>query len=329
MAQRVLKAMLLGKLKGMRIALLTMALMGTGLVWIASRGSAAGQESGNPRSATGVRAPASKDEEAIQGVWKLVNLEQVSHQPTEEEKDAWRAGAVTITIRGNKLTFDADKSFMYFRLDPSQSPNLITLEVPDGPNKGRPVPAIYRLDCDDLMICQGRLGDTQPPAGFSVTDRRPGTFPTLWTFKRRPSLSESFRATVYEVVKDADVLVTRIEVESLPGATVEVVADKPGRGGVLVVAPGEPDKPAHTQLTILADHVEWKAGPTNVLKFMMGIKAGAASSTMSDTGPMPEAKRLADVLTMALQPGEYKYGVATKLVTYKDVTYSLVVKRPG
>ena len=51
-------------------------------------------------------------------------------------------------------------------------------------------------------------------------------------------------------------------------------------------------------------------------------------SSMSDTGPMPDAKRLADVLTVAIKSGEFKYGMATKLATYKDVTYSLVVKKP-
>src|SRR5262249_28330796 len=69
LTQGVLKAMLLGKLNGMGIALLAMALVGTGLVWIASRGSAAGQEPANTRSATGARNPAQRDEERLQGVW--------------------------------------------------------------------------------------------------------------------------------------------------------------------------------------------------------------------------------------------------------------------
>jgi hypothetical protein len=116
----------------------------------------------------------------------------------------------------------------------------------------------------------------------------------------------------------------------VPEASVEVVADKPGRGGlgVFVLAPDQPGGAAHTQVTIFADHVEWKAGPTNVLKFIMSIKGGAGGSSMSDTGPMPDAKRLVDVLTVAIKSGEYKYGMATKLATYKDVTYSLVVKKP-
>lgn len=43
---------------------------------------------------------------------------------------------------------------------------------------------------------------------------------------------------------------------------------------------------------------------------------------------MPEGMRLVDVVKVLIKPGEYRYGVATKLVTFKDVTYSLVVKNP-
>jgi RNA polymerase sigma factor (sigma-70 family) len=156
----------------------------------------------------------------------------------------------------------------------------------------------------------------------------------IWQTRTRAEvtapLESGFRSTVHELMKDASLIVTQIEVETLPGASVEVVADKPGRGGggVFNLAPGKPGGLAHTEVTIFADHVEWKAGSTNVLKFIMSIKGGAAFSSMSDTGPMPEAKRLADVLTVTIESGEYKYGMATKLATYKDVTYSLVVKKP-
>ncbi len=81
-------------------------------------------------------------------------------------------------------------------------------------------------------------------------------------------------------------------------------------------------------MTIVADQVEWKAGSTNVLKFLMTLKAGAGTATSSDTGPIPVGKRLADMLALAIKSGDYTYGVPTKLAKYKDVTYSLVVKRP-
>ena len=46
-----------------------------------------------------------------------------------------------------------------------------------------------------------------------------------------------FRSTVHELIKDASIIVTRIEVETVPGARVEVVADKPGRGGGVFCSP--------------------------------------------------------------------------------------------
>ncbi len=226
--EEVMKRMLLTKLKGIGIALLTMALTGAGLLWMASRGPAIGQETANTRAATGAEASVDGDEERLQGVWTLVNLEQVGHRPTEEEKRAWKSGQFTITVRGNRLTYDADKSFMHFRLDPSQSPKLMTLEVTDGPQKGRHVPAIYRLDGDDLMICQGRLGDEEPPAGFSVEARRPGTFPTLWALRRRSSPPESDRA-----VEGAD--------RSRDESDTDAYAALPGkRQSVFGGGPGEP-----------------------------------------------------------------------------------------
>ena len=141
-------------------------------------------------------------------------------------------------------------------------------------------------------------------------------------------LDESFRATVHEVINDESAIVTQIEIETLPGAWAEVVSDKAGRGGGGVAAPTEPNERSHIRVIIFGDHVEWKASSTNALKFMINVKAGGASTTVSHTGPMPEAKRLVDVLTVAIKPGEYKYEAATKLAAFKDVTYSLVVKKP-
>ncbi len=157
----------------------------------------------------------------------------------------------------------------------------------------------------------------------SAVDQEPGRTRSV---KRKPDLSANFRATVDQMIKDPGVVVTRISIESLPGATVQVVADRPGTGGGLVVASGDAGKPAHTQLTILADHVD--AGPTGTLKFLMTLRARGASSTTSSTGPMPEGKRLADQFKLAIQPGVFRYGKAAKLVKFGDGTYSLVVKKP-
>ena len=139
---------------------------------------------------------------------------------------------------------------------------------------------------------------------------------------------ESFRVTVNEVNNDDSALVTQVEIETLSGSRIEVISDKANRGGGSVTAPTQTNGPSRTQIIIFADHVEWKFGSTNALKFMMKLKGGSAGSSFSNTGPMVDGKRLADVLTVAIKPSEYKYGVATKLVTFQDVTYSLVVKKP-
>ena len=53
---------------------------------------------------------------------------------------------------------------------------------------------------------------------------------------------------------------------------------------------------------------------------MLAYKVGKLSSSTSKTAPMPAgAKRLADLLKVPIKSGEYEYGAATKLVTFKDV----------
>ena len=122
-------------------------------------------------------------------------------------------------------------------------------------------------------------------------------------------------------------IVSQIEIETLPGSWVEVVSDRAGRGGGAVAATTQSNGPSIVKIIIFAYHLEWKPGSTNALKFMLKLKAGAAVTSSSDTGPMPEAKKLADVLNVVIKSGEFKYEVARKLAVYKDVTYSLVVKK--
>ena len=317
----VLKAMWLGKLKSVGLAVVAMVAVGSGVAWVAPKGTAAGQDA---KQEVPPRDLALKDQEAMQGVWQVVNIEQVSHQPTQDERDYWASGAMTITIRGNRLTFDADKSFQDFILDASRNPKRITMVVADGPNKGRHVPAIYRLTGDDLVIAQGRLGEFLSPIAFSIEPRRPGTFPTVWHLRRKPPLSEKFRVSVYKVIDDPGAVVARVDVEGVPGAMVKATSERPGQGGVQVRLP---DDSAPAQLTILADRIRWQ-GSSDVLKFQMTLKAGAASSTTSSTGPVSGGKPSEGVLKLDLRPGFYPYDEPIPLLTCRGITYRFVVKKP-
>lgn len=137
----------------------------------------------------------------------------------------------------------------------------------------------------------------------------------------------AFRVTVDEVLAEHGTIVSRIEIETRPGLMVKVVADKANRGGGSVGTPARPGAPSRTQMIIFADQVQLVAGATNGLKFIMKL-TGAGAATMTTTGPMPGGKALKDVLKIAIKSGEYEYGEPTKLVTYDDVTYNLVVDEP-
>ncbi|MDG3008146.1 hypothetical protein [Paludisphaera mucosa] len=143
----------------------------------------------------------------------------------------------------------------------------------------------------------------------------------------------SFRVSVQEVLRDGDTIVSRVEIETAPGASVRVVSDKPNRGGLAAAAPdtARPDgAPAVVRLTLLGDHVVWKAGQVDALKFMLHLDGDSGRATFSETGPIPPSKKtLADVLSMALEPGVYREGTSAKLVTVGETTYSVLVGGPN
>jgi uncharacterized protein (TIGR03067 family) len=123
----------------------------------------------------------------IQGVWTVVELHQVVHKPTEEEKEFLKTGKFKVTITVDKLIFSPDKSAANYQLDPSRNPKVLKLYDPKSKSRKPIALAIYDLKGDDLRICIGRepdQGDPEPPAGFDIKKAKPGTFPTLFVLKR-------------------------------------------------------------------------------------------------------------------------------------------------
>jgi hypothetical protein len=150
-----------------------------------------------------------------------------------------------------------------------------------------------------------------------------------WADGRAPA-DASFRVTVNEVIHDETTVVTQIGIEAPPRSVVELFSDDKRVNSISSAdLPNRPNGMSEMQVILFADHVELKEGLANAVKFMLAYKVGKISSSTSDTAPMPaDAKKLADLLTVPIKSGEYKCGLATKMVTFKGVTYSLVVNRP-
>jgi uncharacterized protein (TIGR03067 family) len=127
----------------------------------------------------------------IQGTWNVVELHQVSHQSSKEEKEFLKSGGYKITITADKMihslayaTRTPDKGEVKYRLDVTKSPKVLEMLV-DGKVIAK---AIYDIKGDDLRICQGRKppfgGEPEPPTDFDIAKAKRGSFPTLYVLKR-------------------------------------------------------------------------------------------------------------------------------------------------
>jgi hypothetical protein len=144
---------------------------------------------------------------------------------------------------------------------------------------------------------------------------------------------KTFRVTVHEVIHDESTVVTQVDIETPPGSKVELFSDAKKGGGMTfssdAAGPNRANRPSRMQVIVFADQVECKEAAKTAVKFLLGHKVGGVSGSTSETTPMPaEAKRLADLLTVPIKSGEYPCGQATRLVTFKGVTYSLLVTGP-
>jgi len=147
---------------------------------------------------------------------------------------------------------------------------------------------------------------------------------------KRLILEGSFRITAQDVLRDDDTLVSRIEIETHPGAIVRIASDIPNAGGLTTVVSEAigPSRPVH--LMVFGDHVKWEAGRVDALKFLMRLdgKSGGAAS-MSNTGAMPPTNaKLSEVLAVTARSGVYPEGGPIPVVTFTGTIYNLVVERP-
>jgi uncharacterized protein (TIGR03067 family) len=159
-----------------------------GLV-LAGKGLAGAQVGDGSRKASALdRANRMRDLVEILGTWTVVEIGQVNHQPTEEERAHLKTGAFTISLTADRITFNQDRSSVRYQLDPRKTPGTMMLTHEDASGKKTVQLAIYSLDGDNLKICMGRGAPGSPPeapASFDIKAAPPGTSPTLFVMKRK------------------------------------------------------------------------------------------------------------------------------------------------
>jgi RNA polymerase sigma factor (sigma-70 family) len=196
LADGVMKAMLLTKLKIIAALVVILCVLGTGASMLTHHTLAAGQQEAKKKTAPTPEsnvpdAPAAKpkeDKELLQGTWHIVEVEVGGkHQAKETSKDQ------ILVFTGDKLAIkydDGSSQEMMYRIDPTQKPKAIDLAPIDGPNKGYTFKGIYEIDGDRLKLYYSRnvAPDAQRPARFvpEFEDRGMRSF----VLKRAPAAKE-------------------------------------------------------------------------------------------------------------------------------------------
>jgi uncharacterized protein (TIGR03067 family) len=132
----------------------------------------------------------------FQGTWQLVAAE------TEGKKtDDAQVKQIRVTITGNSHTVRfGDQVIAHdvaFSIDPTRTPHWTTDTINIGPDKGKQILGIYRLDGDMLTSCVAKTGSERPTEFVS----KPGTGHTLRVFRRATEDPSKAKAVAEELAK--------------------------------------------------------------------------------------------------------------------------------
>jgi uncharacterized protein (TIGR03067 family) len=107
-----------------------------------------------------------KDEELIQGTWKVVFREFIGRKTPEAELKGGK-----VIIKAGTMTLDdgKKKERHKYKIDPSQKPKAIDF-ANTGPGNKETTLAIYELDGDTLKICWSERFDDRPTRFASDAD---------------------------------------------------------------------------------------------------------------------------------------------------------------
>ena len=111
-----------------------------------------------------------KDQEALQGSWKVVSSEAGGKDQTEQFKDHLLVfeGDTFALKKGDEVGLKGT-----FKLDPSKKPRAIDLTITEGGRegeKGKVLHGIYEVGKDTLKWCTAEPGGTDRPKEFSTKE---------------------------------------------------------------------------------------------------------------------------------------------------------------
>jgi uncharacterized protein (TIGR03067 family) len=122
--------------------------------------------------------PSAKERARLQGAWTVV-----SHEANGKKSKAATIAGWKLTVSGDRMTTRDGTELLdesTFRLRPAATPRGIDLKLTAGPDKGKQVKGIYKLDGDSLTICVAEPGKERPKA-FKTSE---GSGHMLFVFKR-------------------------------------------------------------------------------------------------------------------------------------------------
>ena len=115
----------------------------------------------------------------FRGTWQLVSAETDGVKAPKDRTDKIR-----VVIEGSRHTvIFGDQEVVHsvpFAVDPTTTPKSVTDTLVDGPDKGKQIKGIYKLEGDTMTSCVAKVGEDRP-AEFAS---KPGSGHTLRVFRR-------------------------------------------------------------------------------------------------------------------------------------------------
>ena len=116
------------------------------------------------------------DSKALQGTWLPASAELAGKPFPEQFRKSLK-----LNIKDDRYTVMAEqKDEGTLKLDAGKTPRTMEIQGTEGPNKGKTIPAIYKIDGDSLTICYNLSGKDYPTEFKS----KPGTKLFLVEYKR-------------------------------------------------------------------------------------------------------------------------------------------------